>query len=136
MTIVRRSLGLPSLHRGCPGLPLLAVGGWQAIIFTLSPHSLLFLSLSRLRTTDLKSKTRKTAQNITRVEGRSYPPLYRAHKWAKGGWAYLRPSPFGVYVGLPNRDLHGPQKANKYNSISGSAKHKCETPIIREEEEE
>ena len=59
------------------------------------------------------------AKISTRVEGRSYPPLYRAHKWAKGGWAYLRPSSFGIYVGLPNRDLHRPQKANKHKSKAG-----------------
>ena len=55
------------------------------------------------------NKTKKTTvvcikltkrRKFSRVEGRSYPPLYRAHTWAKGGWTHLRPSPF--------RDLSGP----------------------------
>ena len=99
---------LPSLPRSLlfPCSSCLRSAGGRGISLAASHTSLLFLSSTHLRTMKLGSKICKAAQNITRVEGRSYPPLYRAHKWAKGGWAYLRPSPFGIYVGLLNGDLH------------------------------
>ena len=43
------SLGSSFLHRGCLVLLLLAVGRWKAVTFASSPHSLLFLSSTRLK---------------------------------------------------------------------------------------
>ena len=83
----------------------------RCLLLPLLP-TLLTRELKKLRVTTI-FKRRKNNNFLSRVEGRSYPPLYRAHKWAKGGWAYLRPSPFGIYVGLPNRDLHRPQKGKQ-----------------------
>ena len=81
----------------------------HCLLLPLLP-TLLTRELKKLRVTTIFKRHKTT----TRVEGRSYPLLYRAHKWAKGGWTYLRPSPFGIYVGLPNRDLHRPKRENKH----------------------
>ena len=75
----------------------------------------------------------------SRVEGRSYPPLYRAHEWAKGGWTHFRPSPFGISVGLSNRDPHKPMKGKKKNTnshkrLSGSANAQMRGPLIEGKE--
>ena len=100
---------------------------FPSILHKLSSLPLLPTLLTNQGKKKLRSKL-STAQMFTRVEGRSYPLLYRAHKWAKGGWAYLRPSPFGIYVGLPNRDLHRPQKANKHKSKAGSLNTRARPP--------
>ena len=67
---------------------------------TVAAISFSFSSLSPTANKKLKKTTRNGLQNsvkiIYTVEGRSYPPVYRAHRWAKGGWTYLRPSSFGI----------------------------------------
>ena len=65
-----------------------------AVFLPSTPRSSSFKQLKK--TTIANNDSQKNRVITSRIEGRSYPPLYRAHKWAKGGWTHLRPSPFGI----------------------------------------
>ena len=135
----RRSYGsrwLPVFTKIFPHASCLRMTDGRRYSRGLLTYSLPFLSSHSEEKKLRYSNQFANGAKVIRVVGRSYPPLYRAHKWVKGGWTYLRPSPFGVYVGLPNRDLHRPKRENKHKPYAGPLKHKCETLIIQGEEEE